>query len=140
MAHKVREVMARDLVTVSDADSVTDAAKAMRAGDVGDVLVLTGEGELCGLVTDRDIAVRAVAEGRDSTSTSVQEICSRDVTSVSPDDDLASAARTMRERAVRRLPVVEGGKPVGVVSIGDLAIEEDPGSALADISAARGNR
>lgn len=140
MAQTVRDVMARDLVTAAADDSIAGTARAMREADIGDVLVLTGEGTLCGVVTDRDIAVRAVADGLDPARAKVDDICSHDLTAVSPDDDLEEAARIMRERAVRRLPVVEDGRPVGVVSIGDLAIERDPRSALADISAARGNR
>lgn len=140
MAQPVREIMAQDLRTVSAGDSVADAAKTMRDADIGDVLVLKDDETLCGLVTDRDIAIRAVAEGRDPKGTTVDEICTHDVTTITADKDAEDAAKIMRERTVRRLPVVEDGRPVGMVSIGDLAIERDPDSALADISAAAGNQ
>lgn len=138
MAQKVRDVMAQDPRTVATTDSVSDAAKTMRDADTGDVIVLKS-GELCGILTDRDIAVRAVAEGRDPNRTAVDEICSHDVVAVAPDDDVKEAIAVIRNRAVRRVPVVEGTRPVGIVAMGDLAIERDSASALADVSAASGN-
>ncbi|MCA1843240.1 MAG: CBS domain-containing protein [Actinobacteria bacterium] len=104
----------------------------------GGVIVLRRE-RICGVVTDRDIAVRAVAEGRDPGQVRVGDICSRELEFLSPGDAVDDAVRIMRERAVRRLPVVDGGRPVGMVSIGDLVLERDPNSALADISAAPPN-
>lgn len=139
MAQRVREIMTANLRTCPANDSVTDAATVMRDEDVGDVIVLKDDGSMCGLVTDRDIAIRAVAEGRDPASTRLDEICSHDLETLSPDDDASSAAQRMRDRGVRRMPVTEDGTPVGMVSIGDLAIELDPDSALADISAKPGN-
>ncbi|MFC5181764.1 CBS domain-containing protein [Actinomadura harenae] len=98
-----------------------EAARLMRDEGVGDVLV-TVDGRLCGMVTDRDIVVRAVAEDRDARITPLGEICSADLATVRPDDDTGTAVRLMRERAVRRLPVVdEARRPVGIVSLGDLA-------------------
>jgi len=91
------------------------------------------------LLTDRDITVRVLAESRDPAETQIGEICSTDLVTLAPEDDLAEAVRLVRERAVRRIPVVEAGRPVGVVSIGDLALEQDEGSALADVSAAPPN-
>lgn len=140
MAQALREIMTQDLRTCPADTSLEDAAKAMRDADVGDVVVLDDAGEVCGVVTDRDITVRAVAEGRDPSTVKVDDICSHDLVTVEPATDAADAARLMREHAVRRLPVTEGGKPVGMVSLGDLAIEVDSESALADVSAARGNR
>jgi CBS domain-containing protein len=93
------------------------------------------------VVTDRDLVVRALAEGADISSKSVQEVCSTETVTVSPDDDVDRAIQLMRERAIRRLPVVEEeDRPVGVVSLGDLAVERDPHSALGDISAAHPNQ
>ena len=83
--------------------------------------------------------VRCVAEGRDCALVKISDVCSGELVTVTPDTDLDIAVQRMREMAVRRLPVVEDGRPVGIVSIGDLAIEEDPSSALADISAAEPN-
>ncbi|MFC4910859.1 CBS domain-containing protein [Actinomadura gamaensis] len=101
-----------------------EAARLMRDEDIGGVLV-TVAGRLCGMVTDRDIVVRALAEDRDPRIISLGEVCTADLATVRPDDDTATAVRLMRERAVRRLPVVdESRRPVGVVSLGDLAIND----------------
>jgi CBS domain-containing protein len=111
----------------------------MRDGNIGDVVVLE-EDRIQGILTDRDIVVRALADGRDPARTTVGEICSRELTTLSPDDAIGDAERIMRDKAVRRLPVVEGGRPVGIVSLGDLAVERNPESALGGISAAPPNR
>ena len=139
MGQSIREVMTSDPRTVQASDSVADAAQIMREEDVGPVIVLDN-GRVCGIVTDRDIAVRAVAEGRDPKQTTVGEICSRDVATLSPDQTVEEAIQLVREKNIRRVPVVDGGQPVGIVSLGDLAIERDPDSALADISAAAPNQ
>ena len=134
----VQDVMTPDPVAMQSSESVLDAAQRMKERDIGDVIVLDGE-RVCGLVTDRDIVVRVLAESRDPSGTQLAEVCSRDLVTVAPDDDLTAAGDLMRERAVRRIPVVEGDRVVGIVSIGDLAIERDPESALANISAAPPN-
>jgi signal-transduction protein with cAMP-binding, CBS, and nucleotidyltransferase domain len=138
MAMKVRELMTENLVTLPGSAPLRDAAQRMRDADIGDVIVMD-DGDMCGLVTDRDIVVRAIAEGKDPATAPLSEICSHEVATVGPEDTLDTAVQLMRERAVRRVPVVEGGKPVGLLSIGDLAMELDERSALADISAADDN-
>lgn len=138
MPETIRELMTPSPRTVGHQDTVRQAAEAMRDEDIGNVIVCDS-GEVCGIVTDRDIAIRVVATGKDPSKTIVGDICSRDLTTISPDDSVDDAVRLMRDNALRRLPVVERGKPVGVVSIGDLAIDLDSHSALADISAAPGN-
>jgi CBS domain-containing protein len=134
MARSVGDIMTRDPRTVDAGDSVVEAARQMRDGDFGSVLVLR-DVRVDGIVTDRDIAVRAVAEGRDPESTPVSEISSTGVASVEPSQSIEEAVQTMREQDIRRLPVVENGQPVGILSLGDLAVEQDPESVLADISA-----
>jgi CBS domain-containing protein len=138
MAQSIREVMTKDPATLPRTASLVEAARLMRQNDMGDVIVMDGD-QIWGIVTDRDIVVRALAEGRDPSSTTLDEICSRHLTMLSPDHTVDDAVRLMREHAIRRLPVVEGGMPVGIVSIGDLALDRDPNSALADISAAPPN-
>jgi len=118
--------------------SVQEAAKAMLDDDIGDVIVCDGD-TVCGIVTDRDITIRTVAHGKDPAATKLGEICSEDLTSLSLGDTVDDAVRLMREKAIRRIPVLDDGKPVGVVSIGDLAIDLDADSALADISKAPAN-
>jgi CBS domain-containing protein len=138
VAQTVRDVMSGDPATIDSSQPIVDAARLMRTADTG-VLVVTTEGAVYGVVTDRDITVRAVAEGRDVQTTPVGDVTSTDIETVGPDTGLAQVVQTMRARAVRRVPVVEGGRVVGIVSIGDLAVEVDPGSALADVSAAPGD-
>jgi CBS domain-containing protein len=139
MAERIRDVMTTDPQTLPESTLVRVAAEAMRANDIGDVIVSDDNGRITGILTDRDIVVRVVAEGRDPRATRVGDIASRELTAVAPDDPVDRAVDLMRERAIRRLPVVERGKPVGIVSIGDLALDRDPDSALADISAAPPN-
>ena len=126
------------LVLGSDATAI-DAARAMRDINIGSVLVVDGD-ELVGIVTDRDIVLRVIAENVSPGSAMLSSISTPVDVVAAPDDPVADVVRLMRDRAVRRVPVVEGGVPVGIVSLGDLAIEQDHGSVLADISAAAPDR
>jgi CBS domain-containing protein len=135
MAHTVEQVMTHDPRTVDASDPVVEAARQMRDGDVGDVIV-TQDGRVTGIVTDRDIVVRAIADGRAPGSTPVSEVATSALQALEPSQSVDEAVQAMREHDIRRLPVVDGGRPVGIVSLGDLAVERDPNSALADISAA----
>jgi CBS domain-containing protein len=138
MAQTVADVMTSNPATIERQDSVAEAARRMAAKDAGDVIVLDN-GTVCGILTDRDIAVRLVAQDKPG-STPVAEIVSdADVLTVKPDTALDRAIQLLRTKAVRRLPVVQNGRAVGIVSLGDLAIERDADSALADVSAAQGN-
>jgi CBS domain-containing protein len=139
MAQYLREIMTQNPLSLQTTDSVISAARTMRDGNVGDVVVLE-KGQIQGILTDRDIVIRALAEGRDPAQTTVGEICSRELTVLSPTDAVAEAVKIMRDKAIRRLPIVEGGRPVGIVSLGDLAVERDPESTLGGISAAPPNR
>jgi CBS domain-containing protein len=135
MAQKIREIMTGNPVTLDAQDTVADAARAMRDFAIGDVIVLDAT-TLRGLVTDRDIVVRVIAEDRDPRTTTLREICSDNVLTLTPDDDADTAVTLIAERAVRRIPILENDIVVGVVTIGDLAIERDERSALASVSAA----
>jgi CBS domain-containing protein len=135
MARTVEEIMTRDPRTVDAGATLVDAAREMRESDIGNVVVLDG-GRAAGILTDRDIVVRAVADGREPGSTPVREVCSSGLETLDPDQSVDDAVRLMREHDVRRLPVVRDGRPVGILSLGDLAVEREPESALADISAA----
>jgi CBS domain-containing protein len=138
MAQSIREIMTADPRTVESSASLTDAARAMRDDDIGAVLVVDG-GQVTGIVTDRDIAVRAVAEGADPQSTKVADVCSSQLTALTVDQTVEDAIKIVREHSVRRIPVVQDGRPAGIVTIGDLAIERDTDSALAEVSAAQPN-
>jgi len=134
----VREIMTTDPIVLKSSTSVKEAAQKMRDADVGDVIV-EDSGSLVGVVTDRDITIRCVAEGTSPESATIWSIASGELHTLSPDDSVDDAVNTMREAAVRRVPVVENGVAIGVLSIGDLAVAKDPDSVLADISAAHGN-
>jgi len=138
MAHVIREVMTPSPRTLDADSTVSEAARIMRDEGIGAVMVSEGD-DLCGIVTDRDIAIRAVAEGRDPSTTQLGEICSRELVTLSPSDPIERAIELMRSKAIRRFPVMEGDRPLGIVAIGDLALERDRTSALADISAAPPN-
>ena len=131
MAETVRDVMTGNPVCLRDTATVCDCAQAMRDNDIGAVVVTAPDGRACGLVTDRDIAVRAVA--------AIGEVPTSDLASVQSDTPIVDAVRMLRSRAVRRLPVMDDGRIVGILSLGDLAVERDPGSALAGISSASSN-
>jgi CBS domain-containing protein len=139
MATIVRDVMTSEPATCRADDTALDAALAMSKGDFGAVVVVGDNEEVRGIVTDRDIVVRGVAEGKDPAATRISEVFTTEPTTLSPEDDLDHAVDALREAHVRRLPVVDDGRVVGIVSIGDLAEARDEKSALADISSAAPN-
>jgi CBS domain-containing protein len=134
MIQKVRDIMTKVPVQVRPQTAVADVAKLMLRQDVGDVLVMDDNG-LRGLVTDRDLVIRVLADDR-GPETPVGSVCSENLVTLSPQDDVDRAVALMRAHTVRRLPVVENGIAVGVVSLGDLAKDRDPDSVLGRISAA----
>lgn len=136
---RVDEVMSSPIQSVRPGTSLRDAAKIMQRSSIGDVLVVSDSGELRGIVTDRDLAIRAVAEERDPGSTQISEILSPVSATVMPEATVAEALQLMRRFDVRRLPVVQDNIPVGMVSLGDLARSTGAGRALADISTAPAN-
>ena len=137
MADTVRDLLKGDPVTVEASATVQDAAKLMDEKDIGNVLVVENN-EVQGIVTDRDIVVRVIAKG-DGADASVREAATTDIETIEPDASIDDAIQKMEQGNVRRLPVVEDGKPVGVISLGDLAQAKDKDSALAAISAASPN-
>lgn len=133
MSGTVGGVMTTAPLTVGQEQTLTDAARQMRDADVG-VLIVTDGGQVRGVLTDRDIVVRAVADELDPRTTRLADVITHDLIAVSPNDDVDTAIELMRTHAVRRLPVLGAEELVGVVSLGDLAVERDSGSVLADIS------
>ena len=133
MDAKVRDVMTPGPIGVDYHQSVGEAARAMRDWGVGALLVVSNE-SLYGLVTDRDLAVRAVAEARGADEP-VGRLSSGNLIGVDADADVHEAMRLMRQHAVRRLPVLEGGQVAGIVSLGDLAMQDEPDLAFAQLSA-----
>jgi len=135
----VKDVMTTTVVYLPSETTIAEVARTMREQDIGDVVVADGP-SLAGMVTDRDLVVRAVAEGKDPEATTVGEVMTRDLVTVRPEDTIQQAALLMRDRAVRRLLVCDDDQGlVGVVSIGDLAERIDPDSVLGGISSAEPN-
>jgi len=136
---EIGTVMTPAPVALPGATTVMQAAILMREQNIGDVLVTDGE-RLLGVLTDRDIVVRCVAAGLDPSMTTLPNMCSHQLVTVEPQQKIDDVLTLMRERAIRRVPVVDDGVPVGIVSMGDLARLRDPKSALAAVSAAPPNR
>ena len=132
----IRDVMTSNPTSCDPSTSVVDAAKVMAQEDVGPVPVVEG-GRVVGIVTDRDLVVRVLAEGRDASSTTLGEIVSSDLVTVQPDTELSEALQLMAQNQVRRLPVVEGEQLVGIVAQADVARaadEEQTGEVVQQIS------
>jgi CBS domain-containing protein len=120
---KVKEIMTRSVETVRPEDSVMDAARKMRDLDVGPMPVAEGEKPV-GIVTDRDVAVRVVAEGRDPRTTRVREVMTAGVVTAREDEDVKDVARIMKDRQIRRVLVTDAtGRMAGIVSLGDVAVD-----------------
>lgn len=142
MSQQLRDVMTPRPLVLPRTASVLDAAQAMADADIGPVLVVDEDDRLCGLVTDRDIVVRAIAPRRRLDSTPLGDVCTVELATLSPLDTVTDAVRLMGDHAVRRVPVVDDGRPVGIVSLADLVLHPDHevvvqlAPALADISAA----
>ncbi len=133
---KIADVMTTGCVTLTPNDNIFEAAIAMRDHDIGFIPVVEGN-KLVGVVTDRDLVVRGYAE-KNSGSTSVMEVITKDVQTVSPNLSVDEAVTLMADKQIRRLPVVENGELKGVVALGDLAVREifvsEAGEALSGIS------
>ena len=134
---QVREVMTGSPQTIEAKQTLSEAARMMRDHAIGDVIV-TESGRPTGIVTDRDVAVKAVADGRDPSTTRVREIAGNLVT-IGPMDTVREATRKMRMHDIRRLPVVENDRLLGVVSLGDLSHLREAGTVLEDVSNAPPN-
>jgi CBS domain-containing protein len=137
MAQSINEIMTHDPKAVDKGTAIHEVARAMRDEDTGAIVVTDG-GRFAGLVTDRDIVVRAVADGQ-GPDTAVEAVCTTSVQTLTPDQTVDDAIEIVRSSNVRRIPVVQDGRPVGIVSIGDLSIERDEHSALADLSSSPPN-
>ena len=140
MAKKARDIMETGIEFVSADDTVTDAAKKMAKHDVGALPICNEQKRLEGMITDRDIAIKVVAKGKDPKKTSVRDIADQpEVITIGADDSIDEALQTMKDGKVRRLPVIDGRQVVGIISQGDLAInlpDDKVGELVEAISAA----
>jgi CBS domain-containing protein len=139
MPNQIQDIMTMQVQCVRSDTTLLEVARMMRDRDIGDVLVTNDAGKLCGIVTDRDIVVRADALGKPLDRTRAGEICTDQLVELAPTSTIDEAVKLMRKHSIRRMPVVSEGTPVGIVTIGDLSRHQDPRSALAQISAAPAN-
>lgn len=119
---KVKEIMTKDVACLNSDDSVERAAQLMKQYDVGSIPVCQ-QNKVIGIVTDRDIALRSIAEGKDTKRQKVQEIMSSNPVVGNPDMDVEDAARIMSQKQIRRLPIVDNNSLVGIVALGDISVE-----------------
>ena len=124
----VREIMTTNVTKATPENTLVDIAVTMRDENIGAVPVVE-DGQLLGIVTDRDIVVRGIADGREPSDTRVEEVLSEEVESVSPDTDVTDAADLMASRQIRRLPVVDDGQLIGMISLGDIAVKHEESTA-----------
>jgi CBS domain-containing protein len=134
---KARDVMSKSLVSVAPNDTVERAAILMKEYNIGSIPVCSGD-RLVGIVTDRDITLRAVSSGADTTHETVNSVMTNNPVTASPDMSVEDISRIMSQQQIRRIPIVENGRVVGIVALGDLATEpkadEKAGHSLSDIS------
>lgn len=134
---KIREIMTTNICCASENDTLAAVASYMKTNDTGFIPVNGKNGELCGIITDRDIVIRAVADSEKAPTLHASDIMSRDIVTLSPDHSPIEASRLMSRAKVRRLPVTEKNKVVGVISLGDLSragnLFSETASALCDI-------
>ncbi|GAE34304.1 CBS domain-containing protein [Halalkalibacter akibai] len=136
MTQNISDIMSKDVITINSDQSIQEAATLMKNHDIGSIPVVKN-GELVGIITDRDITLRSTASGQD-THVAVEECMSTNLTVASLSTDPHEAANLMAQHQIRRLPVVDNGQIVGMVAIGDLAVENiyenEAGEALSEIS------
>lgn len=141
---KLREVMTNPVIRIHPDETVSVAARTLTHYNIGILPVCGNDGKICGLVTDRDLVTRCLASGRSPANTPVRDVMTSKVISARPDMDTSLAAGLMGREQIRRLPVVENGRLCGMVSLGDLAVQEessiDAGDALTEISSALSSR
>lgn len=134
---KVRDLMSQNVQWVDPNQSLVEVAQILESSNIGSVPVCQGQ-QLMGMVTDRDILVRAIAQGKDPKTTKVNEIMTKEVKSVSPETDIHEASDLMADNQIRRLPVVENNQLIGFLAIGDIAVQsihvDEAGEALSSIS------
>lgn len=137
MLKKVSEIMTNDVVTVTPQDNVYEVAVKMKENDTGFIPVVEGGDKLIGVITDRDLVIRGIAEKRPG-STAVDEVMTKGIKTASRDMSVDEAAELMAQQQIRRLPVCEGDRLIGIVSIGDMAVRnifsDNAGEALSEIS------
>ncbi|MEI3614191.1 CBS domain-containing protein [Pseudogracilibacillus sp. SO30301A] len=135
---QLRNIMSSNVVTVNESQTVQEAAELMSQYNIGSIPVLNSSGQMAGIITDRDITLRATSQGEGAQTPISQVMTAQQVVQGSPEMDVQEAAQLMAQQQIRRLPVVENGQIVGMVALGDLAVDnlsnEAAGEALSNIS------
>jgi CBS domain-containing protein len=139
MAQLVRDLMAPHPIVLQATSSLVEAALAMRDFEVDILLVLDGE-QVCGIVTDRDLVVRGIANGYYPATMTLGEICAGELPVLSPTDHAEEVIALMRQQAIPYLPVMEHGRPVGIMVLRDLSLEANPPAPLGDAGAIQSKR
>ncbi len=142
MAKTARDIMTPSAECIGENDSILDAAKMMSKSDIGAMPICGEDNRLKGVITDRDIVVKVIAEGRDPSATKAGELGQGKPVTIGADDSIGLAIKTMADKRVRRLPVIDGHDLIGIVSIGDIAKnagDDDVGKLLELISSAPPN-
>ncbi len=129
---KIREVMTKNIIKIHPNEPVEVAARMLTHYNIGALPVCSGDGQVCGVVTDRDLVTRCLAQGRPTAGTCVKDVMTAKVISATPDMETSAAANLMGRQQVRRLPVMEGGKICGMVSLADLAVDQETSYDAAD--------
>ena len=141
---KLRDVMTNPVVRIHPDETVAVAARTLTHYNIGALPVCGNDGRVCGLVTDRDLVTRCLASGRSPGTTPVRDVMTTKIVSAKPDMDTSMAASLMGREQIRRLPVLENGRLCGMVSLGDLAVQDessmDAGDALSEISSILSSR
>ena len=135
MAQTAADLASPGVISVTASSTVREAAKQMAEHDIGDVLVSDEAGDVSGILTDRDLVIRVLAGDLDPDQCTAGDVASTTLVTVDGDDSIDRVVGVARQEAVRRVVVLENRSPIGIISLGDLAIARDPGSVLADISA-----
>ncbi|EYE89057.1 hypothetical protein Q428_04460 [Fervidicella metallireducens AeB] len=134
---KVRDMMSKNIATVKPDTPILEVAKVLKDMNIGSVPVCDGN-KVVGIVTDRDIVIRELAMGKDVKRDVAKDVMTSGVTTATPEMDIHEASKIMAQRQIRRLPVVENGTLIGMLALGDIAVqsklEDDAGEALSDIS------
>jgi CBS domain-containing protein len=128
---KVREIMTTEVATAAPDTTLDEIAIMMKDEDAGGIPIVD-DGELVGIITDRDIVIRCVAAGKEPADTTAEEVLSEELRTIEPDADVDDAADLMAQHQIRRLPVVEDGELVGIVALGDIAVKEDEDAGATD--------
>ena len=137
---KIGELMTAPAIHIEPEESVEVAARTLERYNIGALPVCKEDGSVCGMVTDRDLVTRCLAAGMEPVQTQVKQVMTGTVKTIDTDADTAEAARIMGSNQIRRLPVTEGGKICGMLSLGDLSQNEKAGNALTRISQNRSDR